>query len=396
MDNQSKFHVLIIPSWYTTKENPINGIFFKEQSEALAKFDVNVGLVYAETEKSLKKINFKNIKNNHFQIEKSYINKVLIYRYKGWRIPPKVRNLQIKYWINKMVRLAENYIKENGRPDIIHAHSALWGGYVAYILSMKYKIPYVITEHSSLYARKLIPNYDMNFAKIAFKNANTIIAVSKSFKNLISELIGIRPDDIITIPNMVSTNYFTIKENKNNKVFTFLTVCFLTYNKGIETLILAFNKAFKNVNNVKLIIGGDGEQKDYLLELVMKLKLQDKIEFLGLLSRDKVKLKMQNANCFVLPSYYETFGVVLIEALSTGCPVIGTKCGGPNDIINNKVGLLIESRNVDQLTYALKYMYKNFKNYKSDYIRNYTIKNYSEEVVTSKIIDVYKNILHKI
>ncbi len=70
-----------------------------------------------------------------------------------WLIP-KLPQYNIKYWIKKTYQLTEKYIKEKGKPDIIHVHFTMWGGYVAYLIKEKYEIPYIITEHHSIFSNK--------------------------------------------------------------------------------------------------------------------------------------------------------------------------------------------------------------------------------------------------
>ena len=94
---------------------------------------------------------------------------------------------------------------------------------------------------------------------------------------------------------------------------------------------------------------------------------------------------MQQADCFVLSSYHETFGVVLIEAMSCGLPVLSTKSGGPESIIkNSSLGIICDLKDLD------KEMLKIIKsNFNSDYIRKYIIDNFSEKIISQQIIEVY-------
>lgn len=91
-----------------------------------------------------------------------------------------------------------------------------------------------------------------------------------------------------------------------------------------------FARVLEQYPDLLLEIGGDGPEKTKLEELVTKLGINKNIKFLGQLTRDEVKNKMnEESSAFVLSSEYETFGVVVVEALALGKPVIATKCGGP-------------------------------------------------------------------
>ena len=81
------------------------------------------------------------------------------------------------------------------------------------------------------------------------------------------------------------------------------------------------------------------------------------VEFLGSLNRSQVVSHMQQCDCFVLPSRYETFGVVYIEAMACGKPVIAVANGGPDDFVKGFNGMLIEPNDIAGLQHVLEQMY---------------------------------------
>jgi len=115
--------------------------------------------------------------------------------------------------------------------------------------------------------------------------------------------------------------------------------------------------------------------------------------FHGLLSNEKVKEFLINADFLVMNSNYETFSVVSIEAISCGIPVIITKCYRPEDFINEEVGILIEPNNQKQLEEAIIYMLDNYKNYKREKLMKYG-ENFNSFNVGKKIYEIYKLIFN--
>jgi glycosyltransferase involved in cell wall biosynthesis len=100
--------------------------------------------------------------------------------------------------------------------------------------------------------------------------------------------------------------------------------------------------------------------------------------------------QLQHSDAFVLSSNYETFGVVLVEAMSCGLPVVSTKCGGPESIIvNENLGLLVEPT-AKALAEGMQKMVQT--HYDNTVIRNFAIENFSEKVISEKLIDIYKKI----
>ena len=121
--------------------------------------------------------------------------------------------------------------------------------------------------------------------------------------------------------------------------------------------------------------------------------VKKQIIFLGALSRDDVAKWMNKCDCFVLPSRYETFGVVYIEALASGRPVIGALNGGAEDIINNLNGYLVPIDDIDKLAEKMLELYKKIDSYNEEEIRSDCLKRFSPEVIVNKIISVYKEVL---
>ena len=102
---------------------------------------------------------------------------------------------------------------------------------------------------------------------------------------------------------------------------------------------------------------------------------------------------MNKCHAFVLPSRYETFGVVYIEALASGKPVIGTFNGGAEDIVTKDVGILVEVDNIKDLSDAMDYIRKNNKEYEADKLRKYCTEKFSSNVIVKKIINVYEEVI---
>ncbi|OQB98731.1 MAG: Mannosylfructose-phosphate synthase [Spirochaetes bacterium ADurb.Bin110] len=259
------------------------------------------------------------------------------------------------------------------------------------MIKQKYGIPFLITEHSSGFKRNLIGNKELIFAKRVFRIAEKRIAVSKQFADY---LYSITDKYFIYLPNMTDTEYFTIINNKSKSSdFVFLNIASLDNNKNHYMLIEAFAEKFKDINHVKLIIAGKGPLESKLKAKIIDLNIEKKVVFKGQVSREQVRELFHNANAFVLSSKYETFGVVLIEALSCGLPIIATKCGGAESIIaDERIGELVDIDKED-LANAMEKVFNNINKYDSAYIREYAINSFSKEVVTSKLIELYKIIL---
>lgn len=381
--------ILIIPSWYECNTNPTLGSFFREQAECLARKDIEVIIAYPGFN------GLKTLGKNNVGINSYTKNGVKVYRYDTSnylydRMPIDIKSRLFKRKLFKLYKIIQ---KECGKPDIIHAHSSTLAGYGSVELGNKYNIPVIITEHSSSFLHHKLKKDNKKLIRKSLDSCQKIITVSKGLE--VNILKYTTNENISVIPNIIDINKFKINSVKREGKFTFLVVCYLNKNKGVDILIKAFTKAFKNNPKYKLVIGGDGNEKNNLIELVSSLEINNQVDFLGPLSREKVEIEMNKANCFVLPSRYETFGVVLIEALACGLPLISTKTCGPMDIVNDSNGILVGIDNIQELSEAMIYMSKNYNIFNKQMLRNDCINKYSEENIINKIIFEYNKILQK-
>jgi glycosyltransferase involved in cell wall biosynthesis len=383
-------HILFIPSYFPEQTSPFTGSIFENFTKNLISRDAKLGTVYVE-QKSLKKI-LLNPKRNLYQITKNYEYGILTYRLHALNLFNQ-HKIGAEIWINLTKKLLDIYIEDNGKPDIIHAQNVFHGGRVALACSRKYKIPYIITEHASGFLLNEYSKENLRICRSVQLNSSYSIAVSTNLAKAIAYSCDVF--EPIIVPNSVNTDFFNIKmgESKNN-AFTFISVGNLLQNKGHHLLIQAFNQFSINNPNSLLYIFGSGPEYKRLLKLVFNLKLEKKVFLKGQVYPNDLVKFYQRSHCFVLPSIKETFGVVLIEAMACGLPIISTSSGGPEDLIKPFNGVLVEPTNVSQMAQAMQYILNNYDSYKSEEIRGEIVKNFSEDVISNRMMQLYKNVIN--
>ncbi|SUA48812.1 putative glycosyl transferase [Neisseria zoodegmatis] len=382
-------HVLIIPSWYPSTPQDVNGIFFRQQAQALQRAGLKMGVI-APIFRSMRG-EPASIFTGGYGIRSYVEENVPTYVYKSMYFFPRTP-LDRNRWVKAGQKLFELYVRRYGRPDVIHAHCMNHAGILAHQIHMETQIPYVITEHSTTYARKLIHDWQWDAMQKSAEQCASRIAVSKDFKQLLEK--EYRGLGWKYIPNILSANFEAPVDLSNkplNTDFTFCSVAHLQHKKGFDILLPAFAEALKKYPQLKLKIGGKGPEESKLHQLANSLNLKDSVSFLGGLKSDEVLDLMYHSDAFVLPSRHETFGVVFIEALSQGLPVIATRCGGPESIVNDNNGLLIPTENQQALTDALINLYENRSAYDTAVLRENCLKEFGEKSVTTQIIAEYKH-----
>lgn len=279
----------------------------------------------------------------------------------------------------------ERYLKEKGMPDVIHAHFQ----YAAYLGNVreKFGVPIVTTEHASWI---LSHSRTTTLEKKAIKAYNMSCILLCVGKNLQDSIIEFYNKEIEVVPNVVSDQFKQLNLQKNEE-FTFISVGHLRRHKNHQSTIEAFAKFHKKYPRSKLEIIGTGEQEQELKALIKKLGVEHAVLLLGYIQNVELVEFYNKAHCFCLPSQYETFGVVYIEAMACGLPVIGNECAAENGIIEYNNGLCVDL-DAESIYSAMCSVYENYEEYKSSDISDTCRAKYGEEIVCSKLNTIYQNV----
>jgi len=416
-------HILILPSEeFVPEGNPLAGIFQYHQATLLCEAGHKVGVISIKQTFSIpmliksllfkcinKKVNnatdsltFRQVlalgykklfKLGEFLNVKREEN-LFVYRIDGFYfLPPSDVNNR-SGWIKAGMVAYNAYVKDNGKPDIIHAHNAMYAAMLADRIKEKYSVPYIVTEHSSAFAKNAITSpILLKYVEKAYRNSDGTYAVSHHFGNLLANQFS--GNSFAYLPNVLDP-YLERKQylpdvKKNNKDFIFLHIAELHPKKNQRLLIDAFKKLKLSHPelSIKLWIGGGGMLYNELKEYINLSGLDSTIKLLGHLNRQQVFDTMLISDCFVLSSPYETFGVVLIEAMLLGKPVISTRCGGPESIVNEVSGILVSKDNIDEYYKAMLQMIERAEAYNPKAIREYVINEFGQRAFVQRMTTIY-------
>ncbi|MFA7709769.1 MAG: glycosyltransferase [Candidatus Neomarinimicrobiota bacterium] len=386
--------ILLLPSYYPNKFDPYSGIFFRDHALAL-KYVGHQVTVLAIVDISLKTVWRKRRAAFSFIINNdSGIITVLL------EIPsiPKWK------WLNQYLRtligmcIFNILCRKYGYPDIIHVHSFTAGG-LARKIKQKNGIPYLITEHSTAFARNILTAYENKLALKVFQDADICTAVSTQLVKLLNELYRI---SFVYTPNPVDFSLLRpiIKHggNKNldRKRIRICNIAFFKENKRHDRLIHAFKTIVHDFPFLELHIAGDGPERSRIIGLVKGLGLESKVIFYGSVSRQSIFRILSSCDAFALSSDFETFGIVLVEAMSCGLPVVATKCGGPESIITDESLGILTGKDQESFTQGLFNLIKGVltNQYDSKKISEHVRERYSYLRIGNLMTDLYVSILH--
>jgi glycosyltransferase involved in cell wall biosynthesis len=249
-----------------------------------------------------------------------------------------------------------DYIYQTFPFDIIHAHMALPAGYAAMLLSKKYKKPLVTTFQGTDLDITIHRNRQcFNAIHEVFKNSAKVIAPSPHLRETLYQQMGISSEIIsygIYKEEVFTSNTSLSEQHQGRSII--LSVSRLWRSKGIDLNLKAIAKLESKYPNIYYWIIGEGAERARLTKLVEDLNLQNKVEFLGQLPHQKVMEYMSVCDIFSLPSWQETLGLVYLEAMAHGKPIIGCQGQGVDGIITEReTGFLARPRDVNSLVEAI-------------------------------------------
>lgn len=372
-------NILFLPSWYESDMEKNAGVFFTEQAMALQQMGNNVTIAIVDILNypyKSDKPKFKIFKEERHGMD---VYRIIVPSYMTGQLP----KVFFSYYARYYKKLMKYMLSQGLKFDVMYAHSFWHAGYIATLLKKEYSIPLIVQEHRSMLITGEFSNKVNRFLKSTVENSDAFYCVSNKLRDNVYVRTGLS-EGIEILPNMVD-DLFQYKQLANDK-FTYTFIGTLNENKRIIQLLKCFEKVKWNNSSICLKVAGDGPQREQINDLINNSEvLSESVEMLGLLPRDKVLDLLTETNVLVLPSAFETFGIVCIEAMAVGRPVICTR-NGSADFVNESNGILIDVDSDDQLIGAMEKMYRNYSEYDQKLISENCVKTYSGSSVMSKVM----------
>lgn len=304
---------------------------------------------------------------------------------------------QILIYENEFRKALEEELK-NFKPDIIHTqHIWIWSS-----IATEYNVPTVITSHGSDMMGYDIDNSFGSYCIKAINECDKIITISKKNDEVVMKNFPEAKEKSVTLKNGYDPKIFFLQDlnrkqvlqevgiNKDYKKIV-LYAGRLTENKGIDVLLNA-TKIYENEDVLTIIAGGGGLLDD-LKAQVERLKLNN-VVFVGDQAQENLSKLYNIADVLAVPSRVEGFGLVAIEALACGTPVVATNKGGMTDFINDEVGALVDVEDEVMLEKEISKILNKEKVFDREKLSKYAENNYSQKVVINDLINMYKEIIN--
>ena len=388
MSKATKPNILFISSWYPNKFEPTNGNFIERHAQAAAK-KTNVSALHVLAHPSITKttIDIQTI-NGIYTVYVYYPKKKTIpFIGKFFDLIKKIKAYKTGY---------KQILKHTGKPDIIHSNITYPNSIFAWYMKKTQGIPYLITENWTIYLP--VNRHRLTFSikyisKIIANNADYITPVSEDLEKAMKSL-GFKSKYKI-VPNVVNTGLFTPK-NPNNAKKQILHVSTLKDDhKNVSGILETIKELSTERKDFTLKIVGDGDLQPHI-EYARKLGLPESlVTFEGEKTIEEIAKLMQQSDLFLLFSNYENLPCVIIEAISSGIPVVSSDVGGISEMLDDETGILVPPKDKNSLKNALNRVLDNINRYNRDKMHQKAVNRYSEEVIGQTFLDIYNEILNR-
>lgn len=374
----------MVVSWYSPKDAPVMtaGVFHYEQSMALKEYCETA--LYFPYDTTLQK-----------DFEKGQERGLLTYRRK--MRPMKIPKLSAL--AHRMQILADlKTICAEFQPDVIHAHCSIPAGRIAAMFARKAGIPLVITEHSPMEQLHADDPAIREKIRYAYQNSRANVCVSKDslerlqpyFPDCAFQVIynGILAPESVPLEKAVYAH--------PNKLNCCIVAAFYDKAiKGYQYLLPAIAQLRKEGFPVVLHICGGGDYFDYYVNLAKELGIENDCVFHGNCSKAKVYSIVSQMDFNISASLFECSGVSVEEALLLGKPMLVTRSGGANSLVNEDVAIVVDKGSTQALADGIRQMQQQLHRFDSEAIRRYARENFEIDHVSRQYMQLYRQITEK-
>lgn len=369
--------VLYLTPWYPLPEKPNNGIFVRDQVQAIsAHHTVHV---------VISKVRNDSFGFFSYTLRQEVISETCVEHHLTFRRSLPVLNQLIFLWVTYRVACQ---VARTFAPQVVHGTIGYPGACWAWAVGKRLGIPAVLTEHTRMQNHFRSVWYKF-LTLFCMKRLQAITCVSQSLAKEIQQHTGITP---VVIPNIIQ-----VEKLAEMTALSADPVCQFGFLGSLNTPVKGLDVMLKALRQVKdnfhCHIGGTGLLLDSYKALAEEEGVADRCTFYGFVPHWDVPAFFSRLNFFVSASRYESFGMVIAEAMASGLPVVATASGGPQDFVKAFTGVLVAPNDEQALAQAISAMIRQHRQYDRDAIRRYAREQFSVDTFREKTDAVYASVV---
>lgn len=384
-------YVLHLPKWYPNDDDTLEGVFVDRHIQCSC-YKFNAKVIYLRSTSRV-------IQNSFYytDVKTQGSNDIYLIYYKksytGIQSIDKLIKLCIYYFL--LFKYCNTIFRKFGKPHAIHVHVLLRSALTAFYYHLFYSIPYIITEHSTLFSDskvRLKNDFKNQIRKLIVKKASAIIVVSDNLKKGMLQY-GLFNSNYLVIYNNVDTSIFFEVPKMPSVVLKCLHVSeFKNDHKNVIGILEVILKLKQQGFPIFLELVGYGRDSQLILDFISINKLESHVRYLGKLDPINLAACYQAADVFILFSNKENMPCVIAESLCCGTPVISTNVGGISEVISPENGILILVNDQFKLLESLLNFYSSREMYQSKIISELAMLKFGEKAIGAKISHCYESL----
>ncbi|MCL6523382.1 MAG: glycosyltransferase [Thermoflavifilum sp.] len=379
--------ILWLVSWYPDRMQPTNGDFIERHALAASRV-ADIVVVHLTKDPTLSAA--------RLEVDDSSAPSLVVYRW--YDVPstfqhPLFRKIHHAWkYAWAAYRVLTIVFKQQGKPDLVHAHVSWKAGLLALCLKYLKGYHYILSEHASYFQPGSSQGYAHDdqlrkwLIRQILRHASLWLPVSVDLGNQLQAIAGTK--DFLVVPNAVDTHLFFYSHKAHRQVRRFIHVSNMQPHKCPSMILQAFAAAIDQLHDWQMVMVGPVESR--LKELVDRNgSLKDRVIFTGWLSHAQLANYLREADCLILYSLYENQPCAILEALCCGLPVIAAAVGGVPEIISNDKGILVPPADVESLQEAMCQMAIKIRDFDRETIAKQACQKYAYETIAIRFQEVY-------
>ena len=382
-------HILLIASWYPSKEHATAGSFVQEQAHMLRDFGHQVTVIHPFMLGTFARSITKRSTVSYIQEDGIRVLRV------GVAPPlPFFRAISYAYCFQRVRKAMMKVQLDLKEFAIIHSHAAFMGGYIAMRLSQNVGISFIHTEHASglLFNPNQYTSTDKRLLRSIYSSAKNVLFVSRySLSNTLKMLEISDSSRFSVVPNVINTDFFEESIKRGSKPTNFLMVGDFIPVKNHELLLRSWITVQTKCPGIKLTLIGDGINKIDLAKQFPELNM-DFLTILPRLGRQELREMLTRHDVILSSSVVETFGLSIAEAQALGIPALVTNSGGVTDIITPETGM-VTAPNAIAFAKGILQIIESYETFDSMRIRQLAKDRFASKVIMNQLNSIYQQVL---
>ncbi len=389
-------HIVIVPAWWPSPEQPISGVFCTDYARAFAAAGAKVGVIFPDMV-SLRHLGRGNKIPWTPCLSHERLDEVAVIRIRGLHTALGRPGLQMRRYRRWLRRGLGVYRERHGQPDLLHAHCAIPAGWACTRLDDRLSRRVVLTEHTGSTLWATPPSRGGSFIRAALTDAATVVAVSEVSKTAMQSNGIDRPIEVVSNPvyrGFAGTPPPQVSPDEHGRpIFRAVFVGRLTEMKGIPelidaALILSGDERFA----VQWHIAGYGPAEEALRERFATAGQADSLKLHGFCAKEDTARLIGQAHFIILPSHDENCPLAICEALSAGRPVVTTEAEGCRALVGPDDGVLARIGDAASLAEATRRLILDYPQWDWQGISSRARSRFSAATVAARYADIFRRL----